>query len=80
MLICPLCGKSSSPEHFDHSDFDLDIYEYEVHGRGRGRGFEGGSRISVLGDDEIIPIIVERVLEIIKMLIDHNCLKTTTSF
>ncbi len=74
MLICPLCGKSSSLEHFDPSGFDLNIYIQEVHGRGRGRGFERGPRISVLGDDEITSIIVDRVLEIVKMLIDNECL------
>jgi hypothetical protein len=31
--------------------------------------------VSVLGDDEITPIIKNRVLDILQMLIDNNCLE-----
>jgi len=75
MLVCPLCGKSSSLHYFDPSEHDLDIIVQEVHGLGRGKGFEVGSQTSVLGDDEITPIVVDRVLAIVKMLIDNDCLK-----
>ena len=74
MVVCPLCGKSSSFEQFDPSDYDLNIYVYEVHGLGRGRGFSSGPRRSILGDDEITPLIKNRVIDLVQMLIDNNCL------
>jgi hypothetical protein len=80
MIVCPLCGKSSVLDTFDPSDFDQDIYIHDVYGLGRGRGFESGPWISVLGDDEVTPIIKNRVLDILKMLIDAGCLELDELF
>ena len=80
MLVCPLCGKSSVLDAFDPSDFDLDICIYDVHGLGGGRGFKCDPWISVLGDDEVTPIIKKRVLDILKMLIDADCLELDELF
>ena len=74
LLVCPLCGKSNSVDLFDPSDYALDIYVYDVRGLGRGRGFDRGPQRSILGDDEITPIIKDRVLDIVQMLIDNSCL------
>ncbi|MCK4952930.1 hypothetical protein KAS14_04030 [Candidatus Bathyarchaeota archaeon] len=74
MIVCPLCGKSNVLERFNPSDYELDIYVYEVHGLGRGRGFRSGPRRSILGDDEITPLIKNRVLDLVQMLIDNNYL------
>jgi hypothetical protein len=75
MLVCPLCGKSTSLERFDPSDFHDDIVVQTVRGLGRGRGFEVVSRDSVLGDDVVTPLVADRVLDIMSMLLREGCLE-----
>jgi signal transduction histidine kinase len=69
MLMCPLCGKSTSVGRFDPSAFDDDIYVQTVRGLGRGRGFEVVSKSSILEDDAVIPLITDRILDITRMLL-----------
>jgi hypothetical protein len=73
MVVCPLCGKSTSLRRFP-SGFEVDIVVRTVRGLGRGRGFETVNEESVLGDDEVTPLIVNRVLDILSVLLRKGCI------
>jgi hypothetical protein len=68
LLICPLCGKSSSLRRFDPRSFDDDIYVKNLRGLGRGRGFEEVDRHSLLTDHVTMRMIVERILRLVSLL------------
>jgi hypothetical protein len=76
MLVCPLCGKSTSLAKFNPSDFDDDIVVQTIHGLGRGRGFEVVSRESALGNSDVTSLVAERVL----MIVYHVCTLSYTLF
>jgi uncharacterized FlaG/YvyC family protein len=71
-LVCPLCGKNAPLSKFDPEYLDLDISLVSFRGLGRGRGFEVADRVSVLGDDDITPKVLNRVVEICKMFISEG--------
>lgn len=73
-LICPMCGLKISLKIFDPQGLDLDINLVNLRGRGRGLGFEVSDMTSVLGDDEVTPLIVERVLSLSKLFVDRGLL------
>jgi hypothetical protein len=68
LLVCPLCGKSTSLRTFDPSDFGDDIVVRNVRGLGRGRGFEVTDEHSIIDDEEITRLIVARALRIVAMI------------
>jgi hypothetical protein len=76
LLVCPLCGKSTSLRRYDPTDFADDILVQNVRGLGRGRGFAVVGRRSILDDAEITRLIGERVLTIARLLLDHDRLST----
>ena len=71
LLVCPLCGKSSSLRRFDPTDFD-DISTQHVRGLGWSSGFAVTDRCSLLGDKEIVKLIGDRTLGILRLLLDHG--------
>lgn len=48
MLVCLLCGKSSSLYRFDPRGFEDDIFVQNLQGLGRGRGFKVKKATSIL--------------------------------
>jgi hypothetical protein len=73
-LICPMCGLKISLKVFDPQRLDLDIFLTNFRGLGRGLGFETSNVTSVLGDDEVTPLIVERVISLCKLFVDRSLL------
>jgi hypothetical protein len=57
---CPLCGKYNSYARFDPNDFDDDIFGVDFEGLGRGKGFRVSARCSLLDDDHLRGLIVQR--------------------
>ncbi|MCJ7636748.1 MAG: hypothetical protein MUO21_04595 [Nitrososphaeraceae archaeon] len=80
-LVCPLCGKYAPLSTLNPDQLDLDIKVVSFRGLGRGRGFAKGEAYSILGDDEITPIIADKIEKLYYMLIDHKILlKTVNDF
>ena len=75
-LACPLCGRFVSLAYFDPSRFDPDIYVVNVTGLGRGRGVKVTGRYSILHPGNItVELVKDRILNLAKVLVDHDCLK-----
>ena len=72
LLVCPLCGKSSSMRYYDPSDFKLDIYAKDVVGLGRGKGFATTSKYSLLGNPEALAPMRDRLLDLVGLLRDND--------
>jgi hypothetical protein len=51
---------------------DLDLKVVSFKGLGRGNGFAKGEVYSILGDDEVTPIIVNRIVKLYYMLINSG--------
>jgi hypothetical protein len=51
---------------------DLDLKVVSFRGLGRGNGFAKGEAYSILGDDEVTPIIVNRIVKLYYMLINNG--------
>jgi hypothetical protein len=75
-----MCGKHTTLDSFDPSGFDDDIYVRSCVGLGRGKGFQWSPPASVLGDGAVTPLVAERTLDLLAMLVKTNCLKTTDVF
>lgn len=72
LLVCPLCGKSTSLRTFDPSDYGDDIVVRNLRGLGRGRGFEVTDEHSIIDDEEITRLIVDRALRIVALIRRHG--------
>jgi hypothetical protein len=57
-------------------NLDLDLKVVSFRGLGRGKGFEKAEEHSVLGDEEISPIIARRTLQLCLMFIKEGLLKS----
>lgn len=79
-IQCPLCGKLTKLDGYDPSGFDDDIYVKTVTGLGRGRGFKWSPPRSVLGDKVVTPLIADRTLDILIMLVKAECVSATDVF
>jgi hypothetical protein len=73
-LRCPLCGKNAPLSTFNPSELDSDLSVARFSGLGRGRGFAKVAEYSVLGDDELSPIVADRALALCKMFLDAGTL------
>lgn len=51
LLVCPLCGKSSSLRNYDPTSLALDVYAKSLRGRGKGKGFDLVREWSILDED-----------------------------
>jgi hypothetical protein len=71
-LLCPMCGRNVSMDSFDPCSFDLDILAQDLRGLGKGRGFESTNRHSILGDNETVGKIRDRILDLLKLLLDEG--------
>lgn len=80
-LVCPLCGRFVSMRYFDPSRFEADIYAVEVVGLGRGKGVKVVDKYSLLNsENRIIEDVKERILELLKVLCDHDKLRPNDIF
>jgi hypothetical protein len=75
-LVCPLCGKNAPLSTLNPDNLDLDLKVVSFRGLGRGKGFAKAEEHSVLGDDEISPIIARRTLQLCRMFIKEGLLKS----
>jgi hypothetical protein len=73
-LRCPLCGKNAPLSTFNPSELDSDLTVASFSGLGRARGFAKVDEYSVLGDDELSPIVADRALALCKMFLDAGTL------
>ena len=60
--MCPLCGLHHSIGKYEPDDLPLDIEAIVKVGLGRGLGTKVVDRYSILGDDDVTPKVVSRVL------------------
>lgn len=74
-LVCPLCGKNAPLSTLNPDNLDLDLKVVSFRGLGRGKGFAKAEEHSVLGDEEISPMIARRTLQLSHMFIDAGVLK-----
>jgi predicted nucleic acid-binding Zn-ribbon protein len=70
--MCPLCGLHHSIKKYSPEDLPLDIEAVLKVGLGRGRGTKVVSRYSLLGDDDVSPKIVKRVLTLCRFFLSQN--------
>jgi hypothetical protein len=73
-LVCPLCGKNAPLSTLNPSVLDLDIKVVRFQGLGRGKGFKVSEEWSILGDDQVTPLIAERIVELCGMLVNNGVL------
>jgi hypothetical protein len=71
-LVCPLCGKNAPLSTLNPSVLDLDIKVVRFQGLGRGKGFKVSEEWSILGDDQVTPLIAKRIVELCGMLVNNN--------
>lgn len=74
LLVCPLCGRSVSLDHFDPGSFDQDIYVRVVRGLGQGQGFQEMGRRSALYDVSVISKVKPRLLQLVRLLYSRGML------
>src|SRR4030042_1451109 len=70
--MCPLCGLHHSIKKYSPEDLPLDIEAVLKVGLGRGKGTKVVSRYSLLGDDDVSPKIVDRVLTLCGLFLDKK--------
>ena len=70
--MCPLCGLHHSIKKYRPEDLPLDIEAVLKVGLGRGNGTKVVSRYSLLGDDDVSPKIVKRVLTLCRFFLSQN--------
>ena len=70
-LQCPLCGLTRAINGWDPENYDLDIKVCSFLGLGYKKGFEKTGESSVLGDQDITPRIIDRILELLKHFINE---------
>jgi chromosome segregation ATPase len=70
--MCPLCGLHHSIKHYNPEDLPLDIEAVLKVGLGRGKGTKVVSRYSLLGDNDVSPKIVDRVLTLCGLFLDNK--------
>jgi len=73
-VVCPLCGKNAPLSTLNPSVLDLDIKVVSFQGLGRGKGFKVSEKWSILGDDQVTPLIAERIVELCGMLVNNGIL------
>lgn len=74
-LACPLCGKYAPLSTLNPSILDLDLKLVSFQGLGRGKGFKVSEKWSILGDDDVTPVISERIVNLCKMLVNEGVIK-----
>jgi len=74
-LACPLCGKYAPLSTLNPSILDLDLKLVSFQGLGRGKGFKVSEKWSILGDDNVTPVISERIVNLCKMLVNAGIIK-----
>jgi hypothetical protein len=67
---------NAAVSRFDPSGLDLDLRATSFKGLGHGKGFAPAEEYSVLGDDEITPMVAERVLSLSKMFLDAGVINS----
>jgi len=65
---CALCGKSSSIQLFDPTDFDLDIDIIQVRSRGRGKGFYPPEYVGSAFEKGEYPELLDKIIDRIEDL------------
>lgn len=71
-FMCPLCGHLHSIRTYDPEDLPLDILAVQKVGLGQGKGTKVISRYSILGDDDVTPKVISRVLILCRLFLDKK--------
>lgn len=71
-LACPLCGRNVSLDHFDPSGFELDVTTQDIVGLGRGKGFRTEGRSSILGNNPVVHMIIDRIIALLNLFMDED--------
>ena len=67
-------GKNAPLSTLNPENIELDIKLVNFRGLGRGKGFVKSEEYSILGDGEITPIILNRVVKLYYMFINNGLL------
>jgi hypothetical protein len=71
-FTCPLCGHLHSIRTYDPEDLPLDILAVLKVGLGHGLGTKVVDRYSILGDDDVTPKVVKRVMKLCRLFLDEK--------
>ena len=71
-LVCPLCGKNAPLTNFHPDSLELDITLVNYKGIITEKGFEIPQRYSILGDDYLTPMVLNRVIELCNFFMSNN--------
>ncbi len=71
-LICPLCGLSVPLSKLDRGNFPIDLKTISFRNAGYRKGFAPNEPVSVMGDEEITPVIASRVKELYDFFVEHG--------
>jgi hypothetical protein len=77
-LRCPLCGKNAYLESWDPENYFNDIRVTSFTGLGFGLGFKKTEEYSVLGDEDVTPRIVNRMINFLAFLIEEEIINPDT--
>jgi hypothetical protein len=71
-LICPLCGLSVPLSKLYRGNFPIDLKTISFRNAGYRKGFAPNEPVSVMGDEEITPVIASRVKELYDFFVEHG--------
>ena len=71
-LICPLCGLNVPLSKLDRGNFPIDLKTISFRNAGYRKGFAPNEPVSVMGDEEITPVIASRVKELYDFFVEHG--------
>ena len=71
-LICPLCGLSVPLSKLDRGNFPIDLRTISFRNAGYRKGFAPNEPVSVMGDEEITPVIASRVKGLYDFFVVHG--------
>jgi hypothetical protein len=67
-----MCGRNVSLSHFDPDSLDLDVMTQEMRGLGKGKGFASAGCGSILGKNDTVEKIKDRILDLLELFTDEG--------